>query len=138
LITDTSNELPYTWNIKKTDGMTNGGSGSIPWILTGPPDAVAAAKAQIERKLETALQPKTTGYLRLPDPALHKHIIGRGGNKINQLRDDTGCDIQVPRTGDGPITIVGNEEACEEAKRLILEAVESGRANGGTRPGPRV
>ena len=138
LITDDTDELPYTWNVRTSGAVTNGDVQKISWILSGPPEAVAEAKAQIEEKLESARQPKTTGYLRLVDPGLHKHIIGRGGSKINQLRDDTRCDIQVPRNGDGPITIVGTEEACEEAKRLIMEAVESGRAgNAAGRPNSR-
>ena len=144
LITDESDSMPFQWKIVDMNVATNGDAGTIPWILQGPADEVSAAKARIEQLIENASQPRSTGYLILSDPAMHRHIIGRGGSKINEIRKKANCDIQVPRgngNGQDAITIVGDKESCEQAKALILEAVQRGEAgNGGGRSSgsPRV
>lgn len=133
LITDSPDNLAHSWKLVSPQVEARTGDETIPWILTGPPDAVAAAKSQIERRLTTVPESKSTGYLKLSDPSLHRHIIGRAGSKINEIRKESGCNIQVPSAqsgGDGAITITGTPDGCEVAKQLILEAVERAGADG--------
>ena len=114
--------------------------GDIVWSLSpvrhdSPPSAedTARAKARIQALLEAAGTPRFTGYLTLPDPKLHRRVIGQKGETIDGMRKATGCDIQVPkrdaRSGGAPggdaITITGSEEGVLKAKELILEAVSN-------------
>ena len=144
LITDNSDALRHSWKLVKPPvaDEANGSAATIPWILSGPPEAVAAAKKLLEKRLANAKEPRATGYLKLSDPSLHKYVIGKGGSKINEIRTATGCDIQIPNPragasgtangggGEGAITIIGEAEQCEEAKVLILEAAENGPGAG--------
>lgn len=131
LITDDPADA-FSWNIITT-GPLAGDDDMIPWILRGQSDeSVAAARKKVEEALEKASKPSTTGYLILSDPKLHRHVVGKGGSKVGEIRDKTGCVIQVPQNKPGnaseAITIVGDRDACEEAKEMILEAVEEGQS----------
>lgn len=138
LQTDEPSELDaHVWNI--INNSESSIEGDIPWILRGPPDNVAKAKATLAAAIEAALQNTTAGYLILPDPSTYRYVIGQGGNKVNQIRKATGCKITVPRdqAGGEAIEILGSAEGVEKAKDLVLKAVQDGisgnaggRANG--------
>lgn len=127
----------HIWNI--VDNSESAIDGEIPWILRGPPDNVAKAKATLAAAIESALTNTTAGYLILPDPSTYRYVIGQGGSKVNQIRNATGCKITVPRdqAGGEAIEILGSAEGVEKAKDLVLKAVQdginnnaSGRSNG--------
>jgi polyribonucleotide nucleotidyltransferase len=130
LITDDPADS-FSWSMITT-GPLAGDEDMIPWILRGQSEEnVAAARKKVEEALEKASKPSTTGYLILSDPKLHRHVVGKGGSKVGEIRDKTGCIIQIPQNKPGnaseAITIIGDREACEEAKEMILEAVEEGQ-----------
>jgi len=139
LITDQPGQEPYSWDIVSNQPDTDGDSGEIPWVIFGNKDtseaAVAKAKQKIQSSIERAREPQHTGYLILPDPRLHRHIIGAGGSTINSIRKASGCDIQVPNRNSEKgeegeaITIVGPEHGVLSARDLILEEIK--RAEGG-------
>jgi rRNA processing protein Krr1/Pno1 len=148
LITDQPGEEPYSWDVVSNNPVDGDSSGEIPWVIMGgkdtSEDAVAKAKQKILTALEKAKEPQHTGYLILPDPRLHRHIIGRGGATINSIRKASGCDIQVPNRNnnkeDGEaITIVGQHDGVLQARDLILEEIrkaeagQAGRGGGGSR-----
>ncbi|XP_062259781.1 far upstream element-binding protein 1 isoform X4 [Platichthys flesus] len=58
-------------------------------------------------------------------------IIGRGGEQISRLQQESGCKIQIaPDSGGMPdrsVTLTGPPEAIQGAKRLLTEIVEKGR-----------
>ena len=56
-------------------------------------------------------------------------MIGKGGQRIVSIREETGCAIDVPKKGDGNdiIVIRGSREGVEKARELIVEAVEEGQ-----------
>lgn len=132
LITDEPDNDAHSWQMVEPD-VANGDVGTIPWILVGEsPGTVASAKAYVETALAAAMKPTATGYLILPDPKSHRHVIGAGGRTINAIRRKTGCDIQVPKAASGigeeAIVIVGEKAGCEEAKNMILDVVRDGEA----------
>jgi len=102
--------------------------GDIPWVLRGDAASVAKAKAAITAALEQAQRTTTTGYLFLPDPRLYRYVVGQAGKKVQSLRKQTGCTIEVPKAGEQgeAIEISGTEEGVEKARQLILEAVQDG------------
>ncbi|ETN39842.1 uncharacterized protein HMPREF1541_06068 [Cyphellophora europaea CBS 101466] len=133
LITDQAGgKMAHSWEVVP---LTSDEDGEIAWNIVTTRDAkegaVDKAKARILELLEQAEEPRFTGYLTLPDPALHKRIIGSGGKTINGMRNATACDIQVPRPNDktDAITITGSEDGVLKAKDMILEVIEGGNGN---------
>uniref|UniRef100_A0A7N8YA68 Far upstream element (FUSE) binding protein 1 n=1 Tax=Mastacembelus armatus TaxID=205130 RepID=A0A7N8YA68_9TELE len=58
-------------------------------------------------------------------------VIGRGGEQISRLQQESGCKIQIaPDSGGMPdrsVTLTGPPESIQSAKRLLTEIVEKGR-----------
>lgn len=127
LITDDDDTTAgaHSWKVVK---MTAGEEGDIPWVLRGTPENVAKAKVLIAKALEQAKDNDATGYLVLPDPSTYRYVIGPNGSKVNSIRQESGCKIQVPRdqAKDEAIEIIGSAEGVEKAKELILAAVHEG------------
>ena len=104
---------------------------TIPWVLLGSSDNVAKARTALEKAMTTASQQSSTGYLILPDPKTYRFVVGPGGSQVSAIRKKTGCRINVPKDqakGEA-IEIKGSKEGLEEAKDLILEAVQNGLNN---------
>ncbi|KAI0408400.1 putative RNA binding effector protein Scp160 [Xylaria palmicola] len=104
--------------------------GDIPWVLKGNRDNIEKAKRVINAALEQAQKNNSTGYLVLPDPSTYRLVIGTGGSKVNSIRKQSGCKINVPRdqAKDEAIEILGSKEGCEKAKDLILAAIREGQS----------
>ncbi|KAI8631058.1 putative RNA binding effector protein Scp160 [Xylariaceae sp. FL1651] len=129
LITDDAESAAdaHSWTIVDTASSEEG---DIPWVLKGNQDNIERAKKAIAQALEQAQKNSSTGYLVLPDPSTYRLVIGTGGSKVNAIRKQSGCKINVPRdqAKDEAIEILGSREGCEKAKDLILEAVREGQA----------
>ncbi|KAI2468212.1 putative RNA binding effector protein Scp160 [Annulohypoxylon bovei var. microspora] len=129
LITDDAESSidAHSWTIVDTASSEEG---DIPWVLKGNQDNIEKAKKTIAVALEQAQKNNTIGYLILPDPSTYRHVIGQGGSKVNSIRKQSGCKINVPRdqARDEAIEIMGSKEGCEKAKELILQAVQEGQA----------
>uniref|UniRef100_A0A667ZWJ9 Far upstream element (FUSE) binding protein 1 n=1 Tax=Myripristis murdjan TaxID=586833 RepID=A0A667ZWJ9_9TELE len=58
-------------------------------------------------------------------------IIGRGGEQISRMQQESGCKIQIaPDSGGMPersVTLTGTPDSIQTAKRLLTEIVEKGR-----------
>lgn len=136
LITDDPASVANTHSWKTVDLAqsvpgANSGATTIPWVFSGNVDNVTKAKSLVEKAIANASQESTVGYLILPDPKTYRFVIGPSGSKINEIRKQTGCRINVPKNqakGEA-IEIKGNKEKLELAKDLILEAVEAGITN---------
>ncbi|KAK7398660.1 hypothetical protein QQX98_011964 [Neonectria punicea] len=115
----------HSWKVVQA---SSGEDGEIPWVLRGTPENVAKAKEAIVKAIEQAKKHDATGYLVLPDPRTYRHVIGPSGSKVNQIRKQSNCKIQVPRdqAKDEAIEIIGSQEGVEMAKDLILAAVQEG------------
>lgn len=132
LITDAPEEDTHSWNV--VSSVSSSEEGDIPWVLKGAPENIEKAKKAITTAIEQA-KDNVTGYLVLPDPKTYRHVIGQGGSKVNAIRKQSGCKINVPRDNGEAIEVVGTAEGVEKAKELILVAVRDGvngsRARGG-------
>lgn len=142
LITDDapSAQDAHSWEVVDAAGAEGQDDGHVPWILRGPPSNVAKARAHIEAALRKAQTPSATGFLILPDPKVYRYVIGPKGATINDIRERTGCKINVPKQGEKDaeegIEIIGSKEGVEQARDLILEAVKNGgQGSGGARRG---
>ncbi|KAF4971565.1 hypothetical protein FZEAL_9810, partial [Fusarium zealandicum] len=127
LITDDDDTAAdaHSWKIVEIE---SGDDGDFPWVLRGTPENVEKAKEAIAKALEQAKKTDATGYLVLPDPRTYRHVIGPNGSKVNSIRKQSNCKIQVPRdqAKDEAIEIIGSKEGVELAKDLILDAVREG------------
>lgn len=128
LITDDADATDglFSWTVVST--ADSAVEGDIPWILRGPPENVAKAKALLLASIEQASKNSHAGYLVLPDPQTYRYVIGQGGSKVNSIRKATGCKITVPRdqARDEAIEILGSADGVEKAKELVLSAVQEG------------
>ncbi|KAJ5595180.1 K Homology domain type 1 [Penicillium hispanicum] len=118
----------HSWNVVNNSAAADAESTPFPWVLTGSPESVAKARAAIEKAIASASQQSATGYLILPDPKTYRFVVGQGGSQINAIRKKTGCRINVPKDqarGEA-IEIRGSSTGLEEAKDMILEAVQNG------------
>ncbi|PGH11076.1 hypothetical protein AJ79_05118 [Helicocarpus griseus UAMH5409] len=133
LITDdpSASAGTHSWKVvdaASADASDLTSSATIPWVLSGTPENVAKAKSIIEKALQSSSQNSATGYLILPDPKTYRFVIGPGGSKINEIRKQTNCRINVPKNqaqGEA-IEIKGQSNRLEAAKDMILEAVSAG------------
>ena len=127
LITDEDDAMAdaHSWKVVLTAA---GEDGDIPWVLRGSPDNVTKAREAIAKALEEAQKNDATGYLVLPDPRTYRYVIGPNGTKVNSIRKQSNCKIQVPRdqAKDEAIEIIGSSDGVESAKDLILAAVREG------------
>lgn len=132
LITDDAEKTAdaHSWSIVD---MASSEEGDIPWVLKGNPENVEKAKKAIAAALEMAQRNSSMGYLVLPDPRTYRLVIGTGGSKVNAIRKQSGCKINVPRdqAKDEAIEILGSREGCEMAKDLILAAIREGQSGRG-------
>ncbi|KAJ5727219.1 hypothetical protein N7493_005039 [Penicillium malachiteum] len=136
LITDDPSQATdaHSWNVIDSSSAADADVTPFPWVLSGSPENVAKARAAIEKAIASASQQSATGYLILPDPKTYRFVVGQGGSQINAIRKKTGCRINVPKNqaqGEA-IEIRGNSAGLEEAKDMILEAVQNG-LNGSAR-----
>ncbi|TQN71688.1 Vigilin 1 [Colletotrichum shisoi] len=127
LITDDDDATADVHSWKVVDSAA-GEDGDIAWVLRGSPDNIEKAKAAIASAIEQARRNTHTGYLVLPDPKTYRYVIGQGGSKVNSIRKQSGCKINVPRNDDkeDAIEVIGTAEGVEKAKGLILDAVKEG------------
>lgn len=125
-------EEMFAWHV--VEDSTDSTDNTISWKLRGNENNLQRAKDHINGLIASLReQGNCTGYLRVP-PEHHHLIIGKGGQRIGSVRDETRCNIDVPKRGDGGETIVirGTRDGVEKAKEMIVELVENGqhRSNG--------
>ncbi|XP_066537034.1 far upstream element-binding protein 1 isoform X2 [Hoplias malabaricus] len=72
----------------------------------------------------------TSEEFKVPD-GMVGFIIGRGGEQISRIQQESGCKIQIaPDSGGKPersVTLTGSLDSIQIAKRLLSEIVEKGR-----------
>ncbi|KAJ8418508.1 hypothetical protein AAFF_G00000070 [Aldrovandia affinis] len=78
----------------------------------------------------SAPQRSASEEFKVPD-GMVGFIIGRGGEQISRMQQESGCKIQIsPDSGGMPdrsVTLTGSPDSIQSAKRLLTEVVEKGR-----------
>jgi len=90
--------------------------------LRGPSKELAAAVVQV-KKIAKDLEEK--GY-RIEVPILkqyHRNIIGKAGAQIKKIREETNCQIELPKenTDSEIIAIIGRKADAEKARKMIRD-----------------
>lgn len=98
----------------------------IVWILRGDEESVTKAEKFLIKELTDIKSRTHTETVQVPQ-SLHRIIIGRGGRRVKEIRDTTGCQVDVPRSKDSEsVILTGTEAGVKAAKAMILEIVERG------------
>uniref|UniRef100_A0AAY4B7M4 K Homology domain-containing protein n=1 Tax=Denticeps clupeoides TaxID=299321 RepID=A0AAY4B7M4_9TELE len=99
--------------------------------LEDPADQPESKKvAPSDRKWPVSGDLSMSEDFKVPD-GMVGFIIGRGGEQISRLQQESGCKIQIaPDSGGMPersVTLTGAPDSILTAKRLLSEIVEKGR-----------
>jgi polyribonucleotide nucleotidyltransferase len=92
--------------------MSSAKDNSLTFLLTGRPDGVLKAK----RDVLVSFMTQATVTIAIPKDH-HRHILGKGGVKLQDLEKNTATKINIPKTADNSdqVTIVGTKEGIEKA-----------------------
>jgi len=101
--------------------MSSANDNSLTFLLTGRPDGVLRAK----RDVLLAFQTQGNVSVTIPKEH-HRHILGKGGLKLQDLEKNTATKISIPKTVDASdqVVISGTKEGIEKAMhelRLISD-----------------
>nr|XP_057921221.1 far upstream element-binding protein 2 [Doryrhamphus excisus]XP_057921222.1 far upstream element-binding protein 2 [Doryrhamphus excisus] len=93
-------------------------------------DSSLSIGAQLAALSQQSMRPSTmTEECRVPD-AMVGLIIGRGGEQINKIQQDSGCKVQIAHDSAGlaerSVSLTGSPEAIQRAKALIDDIVSRG------------
>lgn len=88
--------------------------------VRGGKKGVAAAKAELLEAAEFEKESNQSSSFTVPTSAVAK-ILGKGGNTINSIKDETGAQIDVDKTSEAEttITVKGDKKAIAAAKSTI-------------------
>uniref|UniRef100_A0A3Q3M8N5 KH-type splicing regulatory protein n=1 Tax=Mastacembelus armatus TaxID=205130 RepID=A0A3Q3M8N5_9TELE len=115
----------------------NGGAESYPFTSQKrsleEADEPDAKKVALQRERDSALcivRPSTMSEeYRVPDGMVGL-IIGRGGEQINKIQQDSGCKVQIAHDSSGlperSVSLTGSPDAIQRAKALIDDIVSRG------------
>uniref|UniRef100_A0A8C6PJD4 Far upstream element binding protein 3 n=2 Tax=Nothobranchius furzeri TaxID=105023 RepID=A0A8C6PJD4_NOTFU len=83
-----------------------------------------------KRSLDNGGEAFTTEDFQVPDKMVG-FIIGKGGEQISRIQQESGCKIQIASDSGGmldrPCTLTGSPENIDQAKRLLSEIIEQCR-----------
>lgn len=90
-------------------------------LLKGGKKGVAQAKSELLDALEFEKENNHSLSFTIPTRAVAK-VLGRGGTTINEIKDNTGANIDVEKgySDTTEITLKGTKQAITEAKAAIL------------------
>lgn len=94
----------------------------IPWRFVGEDDKARRASELVKERLEKAKNATSIGWFFVEDLSVFNKIIGFQGTKINQIRNESGAFITVPRgkkENSNFIFLVGTEDNLQKARDLI-------------------
>lgn len=91
-------------------------------LVKGGKKGVAGAKAELLDALEVEKENDHSVQFTVPTRAIAR-ILGRGGANINEIKDNTGAQIDVEKSfeTEATVTVRGNKQGIKEAQAMILE-----------------
>lgn len=98
--------------------------------LHGTKTEVAKAKEILEREIKQITEQIKIKEVSI-DPSYHRYIIGKGGQQIKKVREETGASISIPEANSpnaNIITLEGSDEAIARASveldQIVKKAIE--------------
>lgn len=90
--------------------------------IEGPPEEVEDAVKALETIVRDLKKRMDFAEVTI-DNKFHKHIIGKSGQNITRIKNDTGCAIKIPSDSENSnvIRIEGEPKGVAQAKQELLE-----------------
>ncbi|THG99164.1 hypothetical protein EW145_g7314 [Phellinidium pouzarii] len=108
---------------ENSEGKTRESLKSDEVLIKGGRKGVAQAKSEIVEAVEFEKESNNTVKFTVPTKSVAR-ILGRGGASINEIKDETGAQIDVDRSSDDSqstnITCRGTKKAIAAAKATIV------------------
>ncbi|CAH1773087.1 unnamed protein product [Owenia fusiformis] len=94
-------------------------------IVEGPPEQVEEARKALEEITKDLLTRMDFAEIEI-DQKYHRHIIGKGGANVGQIKNETGVSIRIPSDTENSkvIRIEGDPSGVKQAKDKLLEMVQ--------------
>lgn len=98
----------------------------LPIQLSGDRQAVAEARAQIDRQVQELQRQLTLEQMAI-ERGRHQFIVGEMGTSLHDFLHETGCSVILPPDGDDSemLTIVGPPDRIEEGMNKIMDLASS-------------
>jgi len=98
----------------------------LPIQLSGERQAVAEARAEIERQMQELERQLTLEQMAI-ERGRHQFIVGNMGTSLNDFLAETGCSVIMPPPGDDSemLTVVGPADRIEEGMNKIMDLASS-------------
>ncbi|CAG8506684.1 4087_t:CDS:10 [Diversispora eburnea] len=111
------------WQVIKNNDDT-ADEGEIAWNLKGEKSQVERAEKYLNEILDEERTYTHTSSITVPQQ-YHRHIIGRSGQTITRIRNESKCRIEVPKAqNDETVIITGSEKGIDIAQTMIKEVIE--------------
>lgn len=94
---------------------------TIPWRLKGSDDATAKAAEYLKSRLALAEAADHDGWFYAQNPSVFSKIIGPGGSRVSDIRQQTGTFITIPRANDKNANFVHLRGTKENLAKAQLE-----------------
>lgn len=98
----------------------------LPIFLSGDRQAVADARAEIDRQVQELERQLTLEQLDV-ERSRHQFIVGKKGKALEDFLAETGCTVILPPDGtdDETVIVVGPADKIDEAKDKVMELASS-------------
>lgn len=119
----------HTWNHQpppqtpaNREPVTFSPQSGLPIQLSGDRQAVAEAKAEIERQVQQLQRQLTLEQMAI-ERGRHQFIVGEMGTSLNDFMQETGCSVILPPDGEDSemLTIVGPPDRIEQGMNKIMD-----------------
>lgn len=123
----------HTWNLQAPPEMpanrqpaSFAAQAGLPIHLAGDRQAVAEARAEIERQVQELQRQLTLEQISV-EKGRHQFIVGEKGKALNDFLRETGCSVILPPDGDDSemLAVVGPADKIDEATNRVLELASS-------------
>ncbi|USW48165.1 Putative K domain-containing protein [Septoria linicola] len=123
----------HTWNIQSPPTVPDARQpaafkpqSALPISLAGDRQAVAEARAEIERQVQELQQLLTLEQVSV-EKGRHQFIVGEKGKALHDFLHETGCSVILPPDGDESemLAVVGPADKIEEATNKVMELASS-------------
>lgn len=91
--------------------------------IEGPPEQVEPVRSQIQTVIDD-LRNNNTTYAEVDiDPQYYSHLIGKNGMRLEEVENQTGCDIKFPQEHSRMVKLMGTKDSVEKARKILLDRV---------------
>jgi polyribonucleotide nucleotidyltransferase len=122
-IRDISESTGARIRVQSSSGDKEAGDRKV--TIEGTPEALDAAKTRIQSIVDRRANQKTE-KVKIP-MEYHAALIGKGGQRVNRIKKESGCQVHIPPSAAGKdeIVIIGDESGIARALKMINGIVRS-------------